>query len=150
MPRGRTQRGRARSATRPLVPAARPLLSTTDEGDPIRVDARLVQAAGDRWIDPFLAANRLALQRLGLTPDVHSDDGLHMLLRPSGRIGAVPLVAPASRRVVAGLLVSPRFRWTALGEVLSGIGFSIAPALGGVRSCRVQHVRCPHGSSLVL
>jgi hypothetical protein len=54
-----------------------------------------------------------------------------MLLRPSGRIGAVPLVAPASRRVVAGLLVSPRFRWTALGEVLSGIGFSIAPALGG-------------------
>jgi hypothetical protein len=102
-----------------------------DEGDPIRVDARLVQAAGDRWIDPFLAANRLALQRLGLTPDVHSSDGLHILLRPSGRIGAVPLVAPASRRVVAGLLVSPRFRWTALGDVLSGIGFSIAPALGG-------------------
>ena len=72
-----------------------------------------------------------ALQRLGLTPEVHSSGGLHMLLRPSGRIGAVPLVAPASRRVTAGVLVSPRFRWSALGEVLSGVGFSVAPTLGG-------------------
>jgi hypothetical protein len=54
-----------------------------------------------------------------------------MLLRPSGRIGAVPLVAPASRKVAAGVLVSPRFRWSALGEVLSGVAFSVAPTLGG-------------------
>jgi len=97
----------------------------------VRIDGGLVQAQGDRWIDPFLAANRAAIQRLGLQPEVHSDDGLHMLLRPSGRIGAVPLVAPASRRVVAGILVSPRFRWSALGEVLSAVGFAVAPALGG-------------------
>lgn len=54
-----------------------------------------------------------------------------MLLRPSRRIGAVPLVAPATRRVVAGILVSPRFRWTALGDVLSAVGFAVAPTLGG-------------------
>lgn len=130
MPRGRTLSGRAR-ASRAQVPAARPLLSTTDEGEPIRIVGPLVQGAGDRWIDPFLTANRPALQRLGLTPEVRSQDGLHMLLRPSGRIGAVPLVAPASRRVVAGVLITPRFRWSALGDVLSAIGFSIAPALGG-------------------
>ena len=130
MARGRTTRGRARSV-RTQIPAARPLLRTTDEGEPIRIDGDLVQAQGVRWVDPFLAANRPALQRLGLTPEVHSSGGLHMLLRPSGRIGAVPLVAPASRRVAAGILVSPRFRWTALGEVLSGVGFSVAPTLGG-------------------
>jgi hypothetical protein len=130
MARGRTARGRARTV-RTQVPAARPLLQTTDEGEPIRIGGDIVQAQGDRWVDPFLAANRTALQRLGLTPEVHSSGGLHMLLRPSGRIGAVPLVAPASRRVAAGVLVSPRFRWSALGEVLSGVGFSVAPTLGG-------------------
>jgi hypothetical protein len=106
-------------------------LQTTDEGLPLRVDGALVQGQGDRWIDPFLTANRSAINRLGLSPEVHSGDGLHMLLRPSGRIGAVPLVAPASRRVVAGILVTPRFRWSALGEVMSATGFSIAPSLGG-------------------
>ena len=130
MARGRTARGRARNV-RTQVPAARPLLQTTDEGAPIRIGGDIVQAQGDRWVDPFLAANRPALQRLGLTAEVHSSGGLHMLLRPSGRIGAVPLVAPASRRVAAGVLVSPRFRWSALGEVLSGVGFSVAPTLGG-------------------
>ena len=130
MARGRTARGRARTV-RTQVPAARPLMQTTDEGEPIRIGGDIVQAQGDRWVDPFLAANRPALQRLGLTPEVHSSGGLHMLLRPSGRIGAVPLVAPASRRVTAGVLVSPRFRWSALGEVLSGVGFSVAPTLGG-------------------
>ena len=130
MGRGRTARGRVRTG-RSQVPAARPLLQTTDEGEPIRIGADTVQAQGDRWIDPFLVANRAALQRLGLTPEVRSSGGLHMLLRPSGRIGAVPLVAPASRRVAAGVLVTPRFRWSALGEVLSSVGFSVAPTLGG-------------------
>ncbi len=130
MARGRTARGRARNV-RTRVPDARPLLQTTDEGAPIRITSDIVQAQGDRWIDPFMAANRPALQRLGLTPEVHSSGGLHMLLRPSGRIGAIPLVAPASRRVAAGILVTPRFRWSALGEVLSGVSFSVAPTLGG-------------------
>lgn len=131
MPRGRASRGRARAGARLQPPAAKPLLQTTDEGEPIRVDGSLVQAQGDRWIDPFLTANRAAIQRLGLMTEVHSGDGLHMLLRPSGRIGAVPLVTPASRRVFAGVLVTPRFRWSALGEVMSAVGFAVAPALGG-------------------
>jgi hypothetical protein len=97
----------------------------------VRITGSLVQAQGERWIDPFLSANRGAIQRLGLHPEVHTDGGLHMLLRPTGRIGAVPLVAPASRRVVAGVLVTPRFRWSALGEVLSAVGFSVAPTLDG-------------------
>src|SRR4051812_32133920 len=132
MPRGRTSKGRARSQGRAMrAPAAIPLLTTTDEGAPIRIAKGLVQADGERWIDPFLTANRFALQRLGLTPEVRSGGGLHVLLQPSGRIGAVPLVAPASRRVTAGVLVAPRFRWSALGEVMSAVGFSVAPVLGG-------------------
>ena len=129
--RGRTTRGRSRVTAQTRVPAARPLLRTTDEGHPIRVTPAMAHAHGDRWIDPFLSANRPALRRLGLTPEVHSSGGLHVLLHPSGRIGAIPLVAPASRRVAAGVLVSPRFSWSALGDVVSAVGFSVAPTLGG-------------------
>jgi hypothetical protein len=131
VPRGRTASGRARATARAQPPAAIPLLRTTDEGRPIRLDGKVLQANNDRWVDPFLAANRPALDRLGLAPEVHTSSGLHMLLRPSGRIGAVPLLTPTSRKVVAGVLVSPRFRWSALGEVLSGVGFAVAPTLGG-------------------
>jgi hypothetical protein len=129
--RGRTTRGRSRAGFTAAAPTAKPLLHTEDEGRPVRIDARTVGAQGDRWIDPFLAANEPALQRLDLSPQVHSAGGLHLELRPSGRIGAVPLVAPATRRVCAGLLVSPRFRWSALGNVMSSVGFSVAPTLGG-------------------
>ena len=96
MNRGRTARGRSRAGFTTAAPKAKPLLRTVDEGDPVRIDGRLIGAQGDRWIDPFIAANDHALARLGLTPEVHSSGGLHLELRPSGRIGAVPLVAPAT------------------------------------------------------
>jgi hypothetical protein len=131
MSRGRTSRGRARSGFTGVIPKARPLLKTTDEGAPVRINGAMVGANGDRWIDPFLAANDAALDRLGLAPEVHSASGIHLELRPSGTIGAVPLVAPATRRVAAGVLVEPRFRWSALGDVMSAVGFTVAPTLGG-------------------
>lgn len=131
MRRGRTAQGRARSGYSATAPTTRPLLQTTDEGAPVRVDARTVATTGDRWVDPFLAANRESIERLALMSEVRSIGGVHLLLHPTGRIGAVPLVAPATRRVAAGLLVRPRFHWTALGGVLSATGFSVAPSLGG-------------------
>ena len=45
MARGRTARGRTRGV-RTQVPAARPLLQTTDEGEPIRIDGDLVHSEG--------------------------------------------------------------------------------------------------------
>lgn len=126
----RTNRGRVRTGFGGVAPRARPLLETTDEGKPVRVTAAMVGATGERWIDPFLAANKLALRRLGLSPEVRSAGGLHMRIYPSGKIGAVALVAPATRRVAVGVLVRPRFRWSALGDVMSTTGFSVAPTVG--------------------
>ncbi|MBI3726263.1 hypothetical protein HY251_20245 [bacterium] len=56
-----------------------------------------------------------------------------MGLRPGSRIGAVPLVSPATRRVVAGVLVEPRYRWAALGAVFGATGFEAEPSVGGAR-----------------
>lgn len=122
---------RSRVGFTTAAPRLKPILESTDEGDPIKIRGSLIGASGDRWIDPFLAANDAALQRLGLSVEVRSAGGIHVQVRPSRKIGAVPIVAPATRRVVAGILISPRFRWSALGDVMSAIGFSVAPTVGG-------------------
>ena len=129
--RGRTLRGRSRGSLGRPDPTARPLLKTTDHGDPLEVRAHVIGASGERWVEPFLQANAPSLPRLRLKVDVCADSEVYVRLTPGARIGAMPLVGPATRRVVAGILVEPRFRWPALGAVFNSIGFTVEPALGG-------------------
>ena len=132
MTRGRTQRGRERASRGLLeLPSGRPLIQAVDHGPGVRLDAAAVGAAGDRWVEPFLEANGAHLKRLGVSTSVETRGGLSVRLTPSSRIGAVPLLSPSTRRVAAGLLVAPRFRWSALGAVLGDIGFATEPSLGG-------------------
>lgn len=83
------------------------------------------------WVAPFMDANRMLLRRLEVTATVTSAHETCVALCPGSRVGAVPLLHPTTRRVAAGLLVEPRFQWTALGAVMSDVGFDVAPALGG-------------------
>jgi len=132
MTRGRTKRGRERASRALLsIPSARPLIQAVDHGPAVRLEARAVGASGDRWIEPFLEANRTHLRRLGVSAAIEAHRGLALRLTPGSRIGAVPLLSPSTRRVSAGLLVTPRFRWSALGAVLGDIGFATEPSLGG-------------------
>ena len=73
---------------------ARPLLRSVDHGEPILVDEQVIQGLPrDRWIEPFLAANAAALERLRLEPETRvTRDGIRLALHPSERIGAVPLL----------------------------------------------------------
>lgn len=132
MSRGNTQRGRER-ATRALLelPSGRPLVQAVDHGPEVRVDGAQLGVGGDRWVEPFLEANGAHLARLGVTARVETRGGVGVRLAPGPRIGAVPLLSPATRRVAAGLLVAPRFRWSALGAVLGDLGFATEPTLGG-------------------
>ncbi len=131
MPRGRTKKGRSRTARPSPRKPERPLLKAVDHGEPIAVSKSDVGAEGDRWVEPFLEANRAGLRRLEVRTEVRSSPELSVLLRPGSRIGAVPLVNPSTRRVATGLLIEPRFRWSALGAVFNTIGFSVEPSLGG-------------------
>lgn len=129
---GRTRKSRARaSSLLARIPAALPLLKTHDYGTPISVRRNHIGAAGDNWVEPFLTANNQVLKRLALRPEVTLAPEACVLLHPGHRIGAVPLLNPSTRRVAAGLLVEPRFRWPALGAVFNAIGFSVEPGLGG-------------------
>lgn len=132
MKRGRTRRGRERAARALMqIPSGRPLIQAVDHGPGIRLNANDIGASGDRWIEPFLEANRAHLSRLRVSYSVESRNGIGLRLTPGPRIGAVPLVSPSTRRVAAGLLVAPRFRWSALGAVLGEIGFATEPSVGG-------------------
>lgn len=132
MTRGRTKRGRERASRALLeVPSSRPLLRAVDHGPAIRLEGKSIGAVGDRWIEPFLDANRAHLKRLDIRADIEVRDGLGVRLTPGARIGAVPLLSPSTRRVAAGLLVSPRFQWSSLGAVLGATGFATEPTVGG-------------------
>lgn len=131
MASARGRKARSRGALATAVTSSRPLLKAVDHGEPIAVEGRDVGAIGDRWIEPFLTANQAGLRRLELSHEVRVGPTPRVLLRPGSRIGAIPLLSPATRRVAAGLLVEPRFRWAALGAVFDAIGFSVEPALGG-------------------
>lgn len=131
MARGQTKKRRSPISVMAATPSARTLIRANDHGDPVSVRASDVGAAGDRWVEPFLTANADGFRRLDLRSEVRADPELRIVLRPGPRIGAIPLRSPSTRRVTAGLLVEPRFRWAALGAVFNAIGFSVEPRLGG-------------------
>src|SRR5690606_2073450 len=98
-----------------------------------RLDGSVFKTSGERWIEPFLEANRSHLRRLEVTASLETRGGVALRLTPGPKIGAVPLLSPSTRRAAAGLLVEPRFHWSALGSVLGSIGFAIEPSLGGTQ-----------------
>jgi hypothetical protein len=128
--RGRTEKGRQRTERSRLRAPPAQLLRTEDQGDPVLVRADSIGQVGDRWVAPFLDANRASLARLQMRAEVRTGGGVHVALHPGMRIGAVPLLSPSTRKVAAGLLVKPRFRWTAFGDVFQRTGFSVEPTLG--------------------
>lgn len=124
-------RERTRAGFFAAAHSKRSLLKTRDHGDPVAIYAKDIGATGDRWVEPFLAANQIGLRRLDLRPEIRVDPNLRVLLKPGPRIGAIPLLSPSTRKVAAGLLVEPRFHWAALGSMFNAIGFSVEPRLGG-------------------
>lgn len=61
MARGQTRKGRSRAALMAAVSSSRPLLKAHDHGEPVSIHAQDVGASGDRWVEPFLAANMAGL-----------------------------------------------------------------------------------------
>jgi len=58
---------------------------------------------------------------------VNGEPGLRV--KTGARVGAVPLRSPVSGRADFGLVVSPRFPWSGLGDLLATTGFRVTPEL---------------------
>lgn len=109
------------------------LITATDHGHPVKIDAALFAPAkrDPGWgpfLETFLRINSTALKTLEIEPEITgSSDGAVLRLRPGGRAGAIPLLAPASGKVAGGLVVSPRFGWSGVGHILGEIGWHAGP-----------------------
>jgi hypothetical protein len=136
--RGRTTRGRLRETARTAVwersRTAPPLKKLVDQGGSDILTHEEVGAPDPiGWPDAFFSANRRALERLGIAGAVRIERSRAVVaLTSHDRLGAVPLQSPVTRKVVAGLLVLPRFGWPSVGRVLSDVGFRIEPDVGGM------------------
>jgi len=109
----------------------RPLTLLEDHG-PARVVTHKQLGHADRtgWAGAFLDANRPALRRIGVEARPRIDhQGEVITLKPGSALGAAPLLHPASRKVVGGVLVAPRFGWSSVGRVLSDVGFVVEPGV---------------------
>lgn len=129
-----TRRPAARSA--PAGAHARaPLVCLTDNGPPRTVETSLFRMDGrdqswGPWYDGFLRANGPALEALAVTPHLSAEPGrIRLSLRAGDSIGAVPLRAPNTQRIVGGVVVRPRYGWNDIGALLSSAGWAASPDL---------------------
>ena len=131
MPARQRRRGRPQASLFAAVSSSHPLLKSRDHGECVTIHARDIGTNGERWIEPFLAVNAQSFKRLELKHDIQSTPELQVLLKPGAQIGAIPLLSPSTQKVLAGLLIEPRFKWSSLGAVFNAIGYSVEPNLGG-------------------
>lgn len=115
------------------APESQTLLHGTDCGTPIVVKPEPYIAAGREpgwgaYLDGFLARNRGALHALNLEPRIVSGrDGIRLEFQPGLRAGAIPLRSAVTGQVAGGVVISPRFGWPGVGQVLSATGWGSGP-----------------------
>lgn len=96
-----------------------------------------IKARDQSWnayLDSFIRANDSYLKSLDIDIDFSTSlDEVQIALRANGVVGAVPLRAPDTHKIIGGIVVKPRYGWRSLGSLLSSIGWSAAPEI----------LRCP-------
>lgn len=82
------------------------------------------------YIDSFLRANSEYLQALNLEVMFSSSrDEIEVSLKAGGMVGAVPIRAADTYKIVGGIVVQPRYGWESVGSLFSAIGWSAAPEI---------------------
>lgn len=118
----RQRRSGSRTVLSSWSRAPRPLLVLDDGGPPLSVPPTIFGLTGrDRsWnaqAENFVAANREPLQALEVTVDFSpSREGLQLRLRSGGTVGAVPLVAPDTRKIAGEVSGPPLVGWHPSGR----------------------------------
>lgn len=110
-------------SARSFVPAASWFLDA-------RTEPRKVNELSQRRSEDFLRMNRGLLRDFGVHGQVGSASGvMGVWLETDTRIGAMPLLSPATAKPDLGLVLEPRFSWRSAGDMLSGTGFRVTPEI---------------------
>jgi len=117
------------------APSSKRLIVATDGGRPVIVAPEgfaPVQRSGGwgGFAETFIRANEAAFGLLDVRPEVTGGaNGVTIRLLPGERAGAMPLKSSFDGQVVGGLLVTPRFGWSGVGQILQETGWQAAPEL---------------------
>jgi len=88
------------------------------------------ESHAERQAEALLKTNSNILREFHISSDVvRRDSKAFLSFHSSSRIGALPLVSPATGKYDLGLIIEPRFAWTSIGEVLTATGFRVVPKL---------------------
>ncbi len=126
-------KARSKRNWRARVPAGQTrLYRAVDNGPAIELDPAPFGGSNEegwgRAYESFRRLNQDAFDALGVVASFDSTNrGPVLMLRPSGRAGAIPLRSGTTGQVVAGYVVRPRFGWSGVGSILSETGWSSAP-----------------------
>ena len=83
-----------------------------------------------RLAQQFLKVNNELFRNLGVSGSIDYDGSkIKILLRSGIFVGAVPLISPTSGQPDYGLIISPRFGWPGLGNILAQTGWKVIPTL---------------------
>jgi hypothetical protein len=86
------------------------------------------QSPAARMAEQFSLQNRdlLALLEARITTEYDGTEvRLHLI--SGNRVGAIPLISPASARADFGLVIKPRFPWAGIGPMMSAMGWRVSP-----------------------
>ncbi len=109
------------------------LYRAVDHGTPVRLrqaDFAPPSRTGGwgPFAESFLRLNEKALAALDVSASVTPGSPEPTVqLAPGGRAGAVPLRSAQTGEVGAGLVVTPRFGWSGIGQVMAETGWAAAP-----------------------
>lgn len=122
-------------------PTAPTVFAGVEQGHPVVLagDVFLNQNQRDpSWdsiADGFIRLNEASWRELDLTPHPHvSRSGIQIRVQPGRRIGAVPLNSPVTGKVVAGLVIQPRFGWSGIGSLLQRVGWQHGPSFASLEN----------------
>lgn len=124
---GRRATARVASGTRIVHDSARTFIAASDWLGGVGADPR---GNAERRADDLVRLNHGLLADLDVRAQVgrvRGEPGLHV--ETGARVGAIPLRSPVTGRADFGLVVTPRFPWSGVGDLLATTGFRIVPEL---------------------
>ncbi len=123
----RRSAARLDTGTRQVSDTSRTFLSAYDWLGGAGADAR---GNAERRAEDLIRGNRGLFASMDLQARVARKRGVPGLEIVSGtRVGAIPLRSPVTGRADFGLVVSPRFPWSGVGDLLAATGFRVMPDL---------------------
>lgn len=132
----RSRWNRARITERYSRPVANPCIKLNDLSTRVVPATWLTGLRADRDSAPrearlahqFIGQNRGLLKQFGVDVNLSYDgSSVALVFTSANQVGAAPMLSPTTGRPDYGIVISPRFPWSGVGQVMGATGWKIVP-----------------------